>query len=72
MGSDGILLHLNDIDSGGDRFDLRIFNPDGSESEKSGNGLRIFARYLWDRKRVGGDIFEVTTPGGTVVVQGQG
>ena len=23
--------------------------PDGSESEKSGNGLRIFARYLWDR-----------------------
>ena len=27
-------------------FGLRIFNPDGSEAEKSGNGLRIFARYL--------------------------
>ena len=29
-------------------FGLRIFNPDGSEAEKSGNGLRIFAKYLWD------------------------
>jgi diaminopimelate epimerase len=64
VGSDGILLHLNDTN--GDRFELRIFNPDGSEAEKSGNGLRIFARYLWDRKRVGGDVFEVATPGGTV------
>nr|MBP8296399.1 diaminopimelate epimerase [Burkholderiales bacterium] len=64
VGSDGILLHLND--KAGDRFDLRIYNPDGSESEKSGNGLRIFARYLWDRKRVRGEAFEVVTPGGTV------
>jgi diaminopimelate epimerase len=29
-------------------FALRIFNPDGSEAEKSGNGLRVFCRYLWD------------------------
>ena len=27
---------------------LRILNPDGSEAEKSGNGLRIFTRYLFD------------------------
>lgn len=27
---------------------MRFFNPDGSESEKSGNGLRIFARYVVD------------------------
>lgn len=64
VGSDGILLHLND--AAGDRFELRIFNPDGSESEKSGNGLRIFARYLWDRQRVGHESFEVSTPGGIV------
>lgn len=64
VGSDGILLHLTDKIR--DRFKLRIFNPDGSESEKSGNGLRIFARYLWDRKQVGGDAFEVATLGGTV------
>jgi len=29
-------------------FGLRIFNPDGSEAEISGNGLRIFARWLRD------------------------
>lgn len=34
------------------RLAMRFFNPDGSESEKSGNGLRIFARYLWDAKYV--------------------
>ena len=64
IGSDGILLHVND--AGGDPFELRIFNPDGSESEKSGNGLRIFARYLWERQRVGNQPFRVSTPGGTV------
>ncbi len=43
------------IDRSGDtRFDVgqRIFNPDGSEAEKSGNGLRIFARALWDQHLV--------------------
>ncbi len=28
-------------------LDIRIYNPDGSEAEKSGNGLRIFACYAW-------------------------
>jgi diaminopimelate epimerase len=45
---------------------VRIFNPDGSEAEKSGNGLRIFARYLWDRGLVGNEPFAVTTLGGEV------
>ena len=27
---------------------MHFWNPDGSRAEKSGNGLRIFARYLWD------------------------
>ena len=46
LGSDGILygpLKTEKAD-----FGLRIMNPDGSEAEKSGNGLRIFARYLYD------------------------
>ncbi len=47
-------------------FGLRIFNPDGSEAEKSGNGLRIFSRYLWDKKLVGKDEFAIETPGGVV------
>ena len=49
IGSDGILL--GPIVSGS-KLGLRIFNPDGSECEKSGNGLRIFARYLIDANYV--------------------
>ena len=71
IGADGILLDtsLSPIGAGaGDsRASLRIFNPDGSEAGKSGNGLRIFARYLRDRGRVKGtEWFRVETPGGAV------
>jgi len=47
-------------------FALRLFNPDGSEFEKSGNGLRIFARYLWDRGLPANPDFDILTPGGLV------
>jgi diaminopimelate epimerase len=47
VGSDGILW--GPLPSQQSEFGLRIFNPDGSEAEKSGNGLRIFSRYLWDQ-----------------------
>src|SRR5207248_1059548 len=43
---------------------VRIFNPDGSEAEKSGNGLRIFAKWLFDTGRVRTTEFVVTTPAG--------
>jgi diaminopimelate epimerase len=64
VGADGILL--GPLPSRNARFGLRIFNPDGSEAEKSGNGLRIFSRYLWDRKLARDETFEVETPGGVV------
>jgi diaminopimelate epimerase len=64
VGADGVLLALPPADPG--RFGLRIFNPDGSEAEKSGNGIRIYARYLFDRKRVDAAPFHVDTPGGPV------
>jgi diaminopimelate epimerase len=64
VGSDGILL--GPLPSKQARFGLRIFNPDGSEAEKSGNGLRIFSRYLWDRKLAGNEEFAIETPGGLV------
>jgi diaminopimelate epimerase len=64
VGSDGVLL--GPLPSTKAPFGLRIFNPDGSEAEKSGNGLRIFSRYLWDRKLVGEKEFTIETPGGVV------
>jgi len=64
VGSDGILL--GPLETGESDFGLRIFNPDGSEAEKSGNGLRIFSRYLWDQGLVREKAFTVMTPGGRV------
>lgn len=64
VGSDGILL--GPLPSQKARFGLRIYNPDGSEAEKSGNGLRIFSRYLWDQKLIGLDEFAIETAGGVV------
>ncbi|MBI2529410.1 MAG: diaminopimelate epimerase [Candidatus Rokubacteria bacterium] len=64
VGSDGILL-LVPAWAGAD-FGLRIFNPDGSEAEKSGNGLRIFAKFLHEHGRAGRSVFTVDTKGGRV------
>jgi diaminopimelate epimerase len=69
VGSDGILL--GPIHSDRCDFRLRILNPDGSEAEKSGNGLRIFSRYLFDRGLVDESPFPVETLGGTVVCRVQ-
>ncbi len=63
IGSDGILY--GPVDTGGIRG-VRIFNPDGSEAEKSGNGLRIFAKYLFEEKYVDGQDFSIATSGGIV------
>lgn len=65
-GSDGILW--GPLESKRAPFGLRIFNPDGSEAEKSGNGLRIFSRYLYDRQKVRTEPFTIDTPGGVVEV----
>ncbi|NIV39418.1 MAG: diaminopimelate epimerase [Anaerolineae bacterium] len=64
VGADGILLGPHP-DPEAD-FGLRLYNPDGGEFEKSGNGLRIFSRYLWDRGLVGTEPFTISTPGGMV------
>jgi diaminopimelate epimerase len=64
VGSDGILL--GPLASNLAAYGLQIYNPDGSAAEKSGNGLRIFTRYLWERGLVGMEPFRVETPGGIV------
>ncbi len=63
LGSDGILLKVPSFNA---NFGLRILNPDGSEAEKSGNGLRIFAKYLYDFQYAKTRKFTIETPGGLV------
>ena len=65
IGSDGILLVTARPEAGAD-FGVRIFNPDGGEAEKSGNGLRILAKFLHDHGYTEKPEFSVSTPGGTV------
>ncbi len=65
IGSDGILALVPSKKSD---FGLRIFNPDGSEAEKSGNGLRIFGCYLYHTKHTRKKHFTVETKGGVVEV----
>lgn len=64
IGSDGILIHQPISEPG--HFSLRIMNPDGSEAEKSGNGLRIYARFLYDQGLANEIPFTVRTLGGLV------
>jgi diaminopimelate epimerase len=66
LGSDGILAL---VDTSKADFGLRILNPDGSEAEKSGNGLRIFAKFLFDHGYTQSDSFSIDTPGGIVWAQ---
>lgn len=49
IGGDGILLVLPSKVAD---YKMRMFNPDGSEAQMCGNGIRCFARYLYDRKLV--------------------
>lgn len=64
IGSDGILLGPFPVPGDAGAFGLRVFNPDGSESQKSGNGLRIFARYLLEAGHVKGERCRIKTTGG--------
>jgi len=47
IGADGLLLILPSVVAD---FRMRIFNPDGSEAEACGNGLRCLAKYVTDKK----------------------
>ena len=63
VGSDGILLVVPGTEAD---FGVRIFNPDGSEAEKSGNGIRILAKFLYDHGYAPRPELTISTLGGLV------
>ena len=66
VGADGILFGpvLEN-----EKIKVRIFNPDGSEAERSGNGIRIFSKYLKDAGYVKEKCYELWTKAGPVQVE---
>lgn len=64
IGSDGVLI-LRAFSE--DAHVIGIYNPDGSEAEKSGNGLRIFARYLWEEGHISRKTVQIITPSDRVI-----
>ena len=65
VGSDGIVL-ISETEESGLVAEIRIFNPDGSEAELSGNGVRQAAMYLRRSGWTEGDDFSVRTAAGEV------
>jgi diaminopimelate epimerase len=67
VGSDGIVL-VQDSDVA--QIRMRVYNPDGSEAEMSGNGIRLFSKFIIDRKIAlpKGDGLSVETGGGVRTV----
>lgn len=69
VGSDGLLVFRQKVEDASSAFRLSIINPDGSEAEKSGNGIRIFSRYLWDKGYISDEPFDVLTSSEKVTSQ---
>lgn len=65
LGSDGVLEVTKRVD----RFFARIWNPDGSEAERSGNGLRIAAKFLSDHGYTIESTFVIETAAGPVTTE---
>lgn len=61
VGADGIILVLP---SDTCDFKMRIFNADGSEAETCGNGIRCFAKYVFERKMTPKTEFTIETLAG--------
>ena len=64
VGGDGVLVILTSDKAD---FRMRIFNADGSEAEMCGNGIRCFARYLYDHHITDKKKFTVETGAGILV-----
>ena len=61
IGGDGLILILPDDQAD---YRMRMFNPDGSESEMCGNGIRCFGKYLFDQGLVDAHAVSVATAEG--------
>ena len=66
IGADGVIMILESTKAD---FRMRIFNPDGSEAEMCGNGIRCFAKFCYDAKLTRRKRFEIETGAGIKTVE---
>ncbi len=64
IGADGILLVCN---SDRENTRMRIFNSDGTEAEMCGNGIRCFAKYVYEKKIISDQKFTIETLAGKII-----
>ena len=64
IGADGIILIQKSLDHD---MKFRIYNSDGSQAQMCGNGIRCFAKYLYDQKIFTQKKMQVDTKAGTVI-----
>jgi diaminopimelate epimerase len=66
IGGDGVLLVLPSETAD---FKMRMFNPDGTEAEMCGNGIRCFAKFAFDAGHSAKRTLSVETLAGTMLVE---
>ncbi len=64
IGADGMILILGSLDHD---IKFRIYNSDGSQAQMCGNGIRCFAKYLYENKVISQEKMRVDTKAGTVI-----
>ncbi|MCX7793571.1 MAG: diaminopimelate epimerase [Thermodesulfovibrionales bacterium] len=63
IGADQLLILEDSVKAD---FRMRIFNPDGSEVEMCGNGIRCLASYIWKKGLSDKSPLEIETPAGII------
>lgn len=73
VGADGLLygpiIHQDKNEKAEAKIEVKIYNSDGTEAEISGNGVRIFAKYLLDEGYVQEKKFTLTTASGDIEIE---
>lgn len=64
VGADGLLIVWPSKQA---HYRMQIFNPDGSEPEMCGNGIRCFARYIYEADQLKEEVISVETLAGTIL-----
>ncbi|MFA4967185.1 MAG: diaminopimelate epimerase [Candidatus Margulisiibacteriota bacterium] len=64
VGADGLIIVWPSTKA---NYRMQIFNPDGSEPEMCGNGIRCFAKYVFEKDQLKTDVISVETKAGIMV-----